>query len=170
MGMTRWFRQSPAGCRSRRAAGPAGATAAYLYRAEAHAQGPVAGTARQEGFLLGDFTSPYPGRVLRWLRRQALRIADGLDPDPCGTPHRGALRPDPGALFPGPGDVPAELRDWAAGEGHRLEARRLLTAGRPFLLLAADHTGRYALTAWPVHVKGPAPSPGFRPFLNQKGA
>jgi hypothetical protein len=132
--------------------GPAG----RLYRAEVYGEGPVAGTKHRAGMTLGRFTSPSPGRVLRWLRTQALRIADGLDPDPATTPHPTALRLTPPPCPARPGDVPTEFRTWAERDGHRLAARHLLAAGLPFLLIGADHTGCYALTAWPLTTAGPA--------------
>ncbi|MGX2997201.1 hypothetical protein JNUCC64_23545 [Streptomyces sp. JNUCC 64] len=120
------------------------------YRALVFAEGPVIGTARRGRTVLGSFTSPYPGRVLRWLRKQALRIADGLDPDPSATACPVTLlHVDPDAH---PHDVPATLRDWAHRDGTRAEARRRLLAGEPFALLSSDHSGAYALTAWPLSV------------------
>jgi hypothetical protein len=132
-----------------------------LYRAEAHAHGPVAGAGHRAGLTLGRFTSPSHGRVLRWLRAQALRIADGLDPDPATTPHPTALRPVPAPT--GTGDVPAELRQWAHGHGHRSRARRNLGHGLPFLLVSADHTGLYALMAWPLPTPASGTSTSSRP-------
>ncbi len=125
----------------------------HAYRALVFAEGPVVGTGRRGRAVLGSFASPYPGRVLRWLRGQALRIADGLDPDPSAWMNPTVLFPDPDAH---PGDVPATLRDWALRDGVRNEARRLLLAGEPFAFLSSDHSGAYALTAWPLHL-GPGP-------------
>ncbi|MGX2996080.1 hypothetical protein JNUCC64_17655 [Streptomyces sp. JNUCC 64] len=126
----------------------AGVTEQPAYRALVFAEGPVVGTARRGRAVLGAFASPYPGRVLRWLRGQALRIADGLDPDPSAWMNPQVLFPDPDAH---PGDVPATLRDWALRDGVRNEARRRLLAGEPFAFLSSDHSGAYALTAWPLH-------------------
>jgi hypothetical protein len=131
-----------------------------LYWAEVHADGPMVGTHR-ERFSLGTFSSPYPGRVLRWLRAQALRIADGLDPDPGTAACPLALRPDPAAPVRHLGDAPTELRDWASGDGRRLEARRVLADGRPFLFVSADYTGWYALIAWPAGSSVGLPASGF---------
>ncbi|MEV3869932.1 hypothetical protein [Streptomyces sp. NPDC049906] len=130
-----------------------------FYRALALSEGRIAGTSRREQVVLGSFASPCPGRVLRWLRRQAVRIANGLDPDPLVLPSVSAavLRPDRcGQRI---GDVPTDLRAWAEDERPRRAARHRLLAGNPFLLVSVDHTGWYALTAWPVR----APEPGFPP-------
>ncbi|MGX2995324.1 hypothetical protein JNUCC64_13680 [Streptomyces sp. JNUCC 64] len=61
---------------------------------------------------------------------------------------------NPTVLFPAPDahpeDVPTTLRDWALRDGVRDEARRLLLAGEPFVFLTSEHSGSYALTAWPL--------------------
>ncbi|MEV3871445.1 hypothetical protein [Streptomyces sp. NPDC049906] len=136
-----------------------------VYRALVLAEGPVAGTGGRGRVVLGTFSSPHPGRVLRWLRRQAVRVANGLDPDPVTAPHLvvRALRPDPAPCAGYPDDVPTALRDWAHRDGCRNEARRQLTSGEPFLLVSGDHTGWYALTAWPVADPGRVPPGHFRP-------
>ncbi|WP_445402463.1 hypothetical protein ACSMX9_12850 [Streptomyces sp. LE64] len=126
-----------------------------LHLARVFAEGQVAGTGLPARFVLGTFASPSPRRVLRWLRRQALRIADGLDPDPSAFPSASpaALRRDPaGRRF---GDVPTALRAWARDDGPWSAAHHRLAAGEPFHLVEVDHTGRYALTAWSVDVPTP---------------
>jgi hypothetical protein len=127
------------------------------YHAMVFAEGAVVGSDHRAGVTLGTFGSDYPGRVLRWLRHQALRVADGLDPYPSAAVPSSALCPDraghpqyPGGGPPVPGDVPTVLRGWAHDHGPRNDARRKLMSGEPFLLVSADHTGRYAFTAWPV--------------------
>ncbi|MGX2996524.1 hypothetical protein JNUCC64_19990 [Streptomyces sp. JNUCC 64] len=98
--------------------------------------------------VLGTFTNPYPGRVLRWLRKQAFRIADGLDPDPDGGPiHLDALNEIPFPDHEFPGDAPTRLRSWALYEDHSPAIRRL-RAGETVQVVAAEYGERYVLTAW----------------------
>ncbi|MFI6641819.1 hypothetical protein [Streptomyces sp. NPDC050504] len=120
------------------------------YRAEAVAVGPVGGgTVR---VVLGTFRTPYPGRAVRWLSAQALRVADGLDPDPgvgwLAPEQRGALVTSP-ELDRLP-SAPAALRAWCADEAGRRTAYERLREGRPVVVEAVDHTGAYVLWAVPV--------------------
>ncbi|MGW4203019.1 hypothetical protein [Streptomyces sp. NPDC004726] len=62
---------------------PAGARS---YRAEVPAEGVVSGSGQRVRVVLDAFASPYPRRALRWMRGQALRLANGLDPDPATGP------------------------------------------------------------------------------------
>ncbi|SEQ47223.1 hypothetical protein [Streptomyces radiopugnans] len=124
------------------------------YRADVTAEGPVGGV--PVAVLLGRYTGPSGGLALRWLRGQARRIADGLDPDPVtarwaaeGTLGRVPDRPGRSA------DVPAELRRWCADEERQRAAAERLAQGLSFRLTAADHTGSYALRVWPVGVVVP---------------
>ncbi|MCC5033910.1 hypothetical protein DMH02_011905 [Streptomyces sp. WAC 00631] len=124
-----------------------GASVACVYWSEATAEGPVNG--RTVAVRLGGYAAPTRRLALRWLRAQAHRIADGLDPDPA-EPWAGE-----GVLCPVPeryADAPAELRRWAADELRQQAAALRLAEGLPFRLTAADHTGRYSLLARPVAV------------------
>ncbi|MGX2995185.1 hypothetical protein JNUCC64_12955 [Streptomyces sp. JNUCC 64] len=99
--------------------------------------------------VLGTFTSPYPGRALRWLRRQAVRIADGLDPDPdVGPIHPDALNEIPFPDHEFPGDAPTRLRAWALSGDHSPAIRRLRDGGT-VQVVAAEFGERYVLTARP---------------------
>lgn len=125
---------------------------ACAYRADVTAQGPVNGTT--VAVLLGRHEAPSRRLVLCWLREQARRIADGLDPDPAvHWAGDGTLVHLPGQ----PADVPTELRRWCE-DGERQEAASArLAEGLSFRLTTADHTGTYALRAWPVGVTSPRP-------------
>lgn len=105
--------------------------------------------------VLGTFRTPYPGRMVKWLSTQALRIADGLDPDPevrwLDPAQRGALVTSP-ELNRLP-SAPAALRAWCADEGGRRVAYERLCEGWPVMVEAADHTGTYVL--WAVAVEPP---------------
>ena len=151
----RWSRENPADEGNGRAR-------VHRYRAEAVAVGAVNGGT--VAVQLGSHEAASRRLVLRWLREQARRIADGLDPDP-----RTADWAAGGALVPLPeltADVPAELRRWCADEERQRAAADRLAEGLPFLLTAADHTGRYALHAWPVGVA--APHPGTSPLARAR--
>ncbi|ESP99037.1 hypothetical protein EES44_26800 [Streptomyces sp. ADI96-15] len=98
---------------------------------------------------LGGTVAPTRGLALRWLRGQALRFADGLDPDPDS-----AWAP-PGTLWPTPHtvpDAPTQLRFWAANVGLQEAASRRLADGVPYGFLARDASSWYRLYARPVHI------------------
>ncbi|MEU4027976.1 hypothetical protein [Streptomyces anulatus] len=90
--------------------------------------------------------------VLVWLRRQALRLADGhgllLAPEPVRLP-RGDVRP---VRFHG-SDAPEELRRWATEGAHQDHAIRALEAGFPALFTVLDPAVGLSLTlaGWRGH-------------------
>lgn len=134
--------------------GGGGGEAARLpaYRAEAVAVGAVNGGT--VAVQLGACEAADRRRVLDWLRGQARRIADGLDPDPrtARWAPGGALvlLPEGPAGADGPADAPAELRRWCGNEERQRAASELLARGAPFHLAVADRTGTYVLSARPV--------------------
>ncbi|MGW9364984.1 hypothetical protein ACWG43_14135 [Streptomyces albidoflavus] len=104
---------------------------------------------------LGGTVAPIRCLALRWLRGQAVRIADGLDPDPDS-----AWAP-PGTLWPttqDSSDAPSQLRSWAADLGVQEAASRCLADGVPYGFLARDASGWYRLYARPVRILS-APTP-----------
>ncbi|MCC3767577.1 hypothetical protein [Streptomyces sp. UNOC14_S4] len=129
----------------------AAADSTWGYWCQVIAEGSVYGKGEWERSVLGNFQTPFVGRALRWLRRQALRIADGLDPEPEATPSLcgGLRRVELATEF---GDVPTALRTWANAEWTRQIAYDRLRDGEQFLLVTEDLTGRYVLAAWPVTV------------------
>ncbi|ARF72433.1 hypothetical protein B7C62_09225 [Kitasatospora albolonga] len=92
---------------------------------------------------LGGVTVRNRRLVLLWLRRQALRLADGHG---CGgtardtAPHD--VRP---VLFHG-SDAPEELRSWATDGGHQDDAIRTLEAGFPLQFTVLDPAVGLSLT------------------------
>ncbi|MFF4093388.1 hypothetical protein ACFYYY_05905 [Streptomyces sp. NPDC001834] len=104
-----------------------------------------AGDARATVHLGGALVAS-PRLALRWLRNQAERLANGLDPDP-GTPWipRAALRAAP----PSVPDVLAQLRVWAAGDECQGEALHRLASGGEFEFVVRDGACWYGLTARP---------------------
>ncbi|MEV7087464.1 hypothetical protein AB0O07_16430 [Streptomyces sp. NPDC093085] len=107
--------------------------------------------------------------ALVFLRQQARRIANGLDPGPgtAWTP-RGTLTP---VWSPDP-DVPTTLRIWCHTPQAQRTARERLLAGAEFTLTANDFSGRYTLRALPVPLPAPVlapqptpqPAPGYLPL------
>ncbi|MFR9723762.1 hypothetical protein ACL02R_10410 [Streptomyces sp. MS19] len=76
--------------------------------------------------------------VLWWLRGQALRVADGLDPDPARGRYPGAMA----VVSSVPGrDAPTMLRRWAADLGRQEQAAWYLAAGVQFRLAVQDGDG-----------------------------
>ncbi|MEV5260958.1 hypothetical protein AB0L02_23265 [Streptomyces anulatus] len=90
--------------------------------------------------------------ALVWLRRQALRLADGhgllLAPEPVRLP-RGDVLP---VRFHG-SDAPEELRCWATEGAHQDHAIRALEAGFPALFTVLDPAVGLSLTlaGWRGH-------------------
>ncbi|MEV7090905.1 hypothetical protein AB0O07_34455 [Streptomyces sp. NPDC093085] len=97
--------------------------------------------------------------ALVFLRQQARRIANGLDPGPgTGWTPRGTLVP---VWSPDP-DVPTVLRIWCHTPRAQRAARERLLGGAEFALDADDFSGRYTLRALPVPVP-PYRRPPYRP-------
>ncbi|MEV7087745.1 hypothetical protein AB0O07_17890 [Streptomyces sp. NPDC093085] len=103
--------------------------------------------------------------ALVFLRQQARRIADGLDPGPGGGwAPRGTLVP---VWSPDP-DVPTVLRIWCRTPRAQRAARERLLGGAEFVLDADDFSGRYIFRALPVPVPvpvlAPLSVPGYLPL------
>ncbi|EHM28261.1 MULTISPECIES: hypothetical protein [Streptomyces] len=97
---------------------------------------------------LGGVLVPTRRLALRWLRRQARRFADALDPDPY-TPWVPG-----GALYPvgvaGLRDAPAELRYWATSFREHDYALGRLADGLPYEFVARDTAAWYGLVMRPL--------------------
>ncbi|TQK49780.1 hypothetical protein FBY35_0042 [Streptomyces sp. SLBN-118] len=104
---------------------------------------------------LGGYIAPSRRLALRWLRGQALRCANALDPDPYAEwiPPQ-ALQP----VMHTERNAPAELRFWADDNEHQDHAFQQLATGLPYEFLAHDETCWYALTARPVGASLGSPS------------
>lgn len=109
---------------------------------------------------LGGVALPNRRLVLRWLRRQALRLADGHGRNPAPAPAPAPAAAWLGALgardvrpvtFHG-SDAPEALRAWAGDHGRQDHAMGALESGRPALLTVVDpFVGlRVTLGGWPV--------------------
>ncbi|MFJ3747699.1 hypothetical protein ACIPV8_27025 [Streptomyces albidoflavus] len=120
------------------------------YLAEVH------GGAAASSVFLGGVVAPTRRLALRWLRRQAHRLADALDPDPHTTrlPPQ-ALRPTPRTAE----HAPAQLRFWAADSEYAEEAANRLAAGYPYRFTAREGPAWYQLAARPLLI----PSSSVRP-------
>ncbi len=116
------------------------------YRAELRADGPVYGTGESAQYVLSTYQTFSPVLALRWLRGEALRIADRLDPDPKRS---GWVQPSMRAdVVPVP-DCPAELRVWA-DEFNEPAAREHIKSGHPLFETFPDVDCVYSLSVWPV--------------------
>ncbi|MGW8884762.1 hypothetical protein [Streptomyces sp. NPDC055749] len=126
-------------------------TDTFQFRAEVYA-----GDAETTVFL-GGLDVRSARRALRFLRGQAHRFADALDPSPFAewVPPQ-ALQ----SVTHANRDAPAELRFWAEDDEHRGDAFHQLTTGRPYEFLAHDDTCWFALTAYPLFVPSPLPVRG----------
>ncbi|MFG2147499.1 hypothetical protein ACGFRG_25435 [Streptomyces sp. NPDC048696] len=126
---------------------PHESTTTRAYWAEVFAEGPAGG--KTVRMVLGTFPTPYRGRALRWLVRQARWIADGLDPNP-DVPWLGGEFPQ--QVQSGLPDAPHYLRSWCENNASRQAAYDQLGSGHPFTLSATDHNGAFFLSILPVDV------------------
>lgn len=110
---------------------------------------------------LGRAILPNRRLALRWLRRQAHRLADGL----------GALQPQPSISFRSPA-VPDGLRAWAEAPDQQEHAMARLAAGGPDVLTVLDPAAGLLVTlaGWPVRQRraaagygAPEPTPHTYP-------
>ncbi|MFE7366540.1 hypothetical protein [Streptomyces anulatus] len=116
---------------------------------------------------LGGVALPNRRLVLRWLRRQALRLADGHGRYlPPAAPWLGARDVRPVAFHGS--DAPDALRAWADDHGSQDHAMSALASGHPALLTVVDpFVGlRVTLGAWPVDLCGwvAAAAPANHPY------
>ncbi|MEU4177809.1 hypothetical protein [Streptomyces sp. NPDC026589] len=112
-------------------------------------------TAGGRALPLGGVALPNRRLVLRWLRRQALRLADGHGRAPAqAAPWLGARDVRP-VTFHG-SDAPEALRAWAGDHGSQDHAMSALETGLPALLTVVDpFVGlRVTLGGWPVDLCG----------------
>lgn len=112
------------------------------YVAESHG-GDAARSVRLGGILV-----PTRRLALRWLRRQARRFADALDPDPYTPWVPGRAMYPVGAA--GRRDAPAELRSWAASFREHDYALGRLADGLPYEFVARDAASWYGLVMRPL--------------------
>ncbi|WP_103532574.1 hypothetical protein [Streptomyces sp. SM11] len=130
----------------------AGQAPVRWYVAESHG-GDAARSVR-----LGGIIAPTRRLALRWLRRQARRFADALDPDPY-TPWVPAR-----ALYPvaegGRRDASAEPRSWANSFREHDYALGRLADGLPYEFVARDAAAWYGLVMRPlIPACTPTPAP-----------
>ncbi|MDT9681474.1 hypothetical protein RND61_05215 [Streptomyces sp. TRM76323] len=119
------------------------------YGCEVRAEGPVYGTGETAQYVLGTFQTISPVLALRWLRGEALRIADRLDPDPNRSAWvRPAMRQGTAAAP----DCPTELRVWADGLEEQRAAREGIKGGDPLFVVVRDTDCAYTLSVWPVRL------------------
>lgn len=122
------------------------------YWAEVRAEGPVYGTGEVVSYVLGTFQTISPVLALRWLRGEARRIADRLDPDPADYPAFGRrFWATECASVPVP-DCPTELRAWAGDPAEEREARKHIKDGHPLFVTVPDTDCTYILSVWPVRL------------------
>ncbi|MFJ2080246.1 hypothetical protein [Streptomyces anulatus] len=114
---------------------------------------------------LGGVALPNRRLVLRWLRRQALRLADGHGRYlPTAAPWLGARDVRP-VTFHG-SDAPEALRAWVGDHGSQDHAINTLASGGPALLTVVDPVVglRVTLGAWPVDLCGWAAASANHPY------
>lgn len=127
------------------------------YWAEVRAEGPVYGTGETVSYVLRTTQSVSPVLALRWLRGEALRIADRLDPDPRRSAWVRPTMRVPTAPAP---DCPTELRAWATDPDEQREAREHVKGGHLLFVRVSDADCTYTLSVRPVRLPGAEPDQG----------
>ncbi|MFE7131196.1 hypothetical protein ACFVIM_10085 [Streptomyces sp. NPDC057638] len=120
------------------------------------AEGPVYGSGEIVPFVLGTLRTRSQDTALTWLRMQALRLADGLDPDPDRAPWATRCERTP---VP---DAPTEIRVWATDPAEDRAARTRLDQGVAVSVVIPDGPDRYTLAISPR----PARVLYIRPFFH----
>ncbi|GAA2984896.1 hypothetical protein [Streptomyces fulvorobeus] len=134
------------------------------YRCEVRAEGLVYGTGRTLPYVLGTFRTISPVLALRWIRSEARRIADRLDPDPRQSAWVRPFMRVPHVPVP---DGPTGLRAWADDPHSERVARERIKSGDPLSVVIPDMDCRYTLSVWPemepTRVRLHQPRPGRQP-------
>ncbi|MEE1929255.1 hypothetical protein V1J52_13885 [Streptomyces sp. TRM 70351] len=125
------------------------------YWCDVRAEGFVYGTGESVPYVLGTFPTISPVLALRWLRSQALRIADRLDPDPQRSAWVRPFMRRPSVPAP---DCPTGLRAWVAEPDGERMARAHVKAGHPLCVAFPDEDCTYTLSVWPVHLPADEPA------------
>jgi hypothetical protein len=121
--------------------------AQQVFECEVVAEGPVYGRGATVPYVLGTCRTISPKLALRWLRSQARRVANGLDPQPGPSAWEAAVSAPVWAAAP---DVPAELREWCDDPAAQREARDRLRELLPVRVTVADEAnGRFTLSVRP---------------------
>ncbi len=111
----------------------------------------VTATAGGRTLSLGGIVVPHRRLVLRWLRRQALRLAEGHGRD-LPTAASWLRARDVGQVTFHGSDAPEALRAWAGDDERQDHAIRALESGSPALLTVVDPAVGLCVTlaGWPV--------------------
>jgi hypothetical protein len=103
---------------------------------------------------LGGYWAKTPRLAVRWLRGQATRLTNALDPQPgVGWTRHGAdgvLRRLPDVLPEGWPDPSHALRSWEEAEHAHEQTMASLLEERPFYLTTVDDSAYYLLSARPL--------------------
>lgn len=126
------------------------------YRCEVLAAGLVYGKGFEMPYVLAAFQTISPVLALRWLRGEALHIADRLDPDPTRSAWVQPTMRQDSTLAP---DCPTELRFWCASREQQRAARERIKSGDPLFVVVPDMDCRFTFSVWPVRVTPPESSP-----------
>jgi hypothetical protein len=101
-------------------------------------------------WFLGGYQATAPHLAVRWLREQARRLADALDPEPGEGVFPAACLRRAGEGQPNPGRV---FRTWMADFRYQGTQLQALAAGNQISISSGDLDVCYCLSARPVSVE-----------------
>ncbi|MFD9815840.1 hypothetical protein [Streptomyces sp. NPDC059080] len=107
-----------------------------------------------------------PVLAVRWLRGQALRLAERVEPEPVRSPWAWLTR---GAADGDVLDHAAKVRAWAWDAGEERAAREHIKRGHALFVTVPDADRTHTLSIWPGQPPGDAGQAPPEPFRHRIG-
>ena len=110
-------------------------------------------------FALGSYAAKNPRLAVRWLRGQAYRLANALDPEPGVGWAKGdaasALRRLPDSVADSQANPGRALREWALDMTSHEQVMAYLLTGTPYFMTVSDPSAYYMLSSEPMVISSP---------------
>ncbi|GAA3162073.1 MULTISPECIES: hypothetical protein [Streptomyces] len=107
-----------------------------------------------------------PVLAVRWLRGQALRLAERIEPEPVRSPWAWLTRP---AVDAHVADHAAKVRAWAWDSGEERAAREHIKRGHALFVTLPEADRTHTLSIWPGQPPGNAGRTRPEPFRHRVG-
>jgi len=134
------------------------------YLAEVRLSGRVSAYGEGATYTVGALWTVSPVLAVRWLRGQALRLAERGRPEPVRSPW--------GWLTRGAAEAPdqaARVRAWAWDAGEERAAREHIKRGHALFVTVPDADRTYTLSIWPGQPPGGDERTRPEPFRHRVG-